>query len=216
MRALDIEPWPQTLRAERLTLRPMDAGDRDAIIDLVTNVDAYRHQGGGYTLEEAEKAVQPPYGEQSGSFVVVETATGSVAGWVGVDRHNPERPGHCNDPERPGQGELELSYVLHPRYWGEGYGSEASRAVLAWVVEHVPDRYVIAVTQTANARSVAMLHRLGFAERQRFMEFGDAQTLLTRALSDRLVERDGNLLSLAGGAALTDDDVRSIRLADQR
>ena len=59
MRAFDIETWPQTLRAERLTLRPMDAGDRDAIIDVVTNVDVYRHQGGGYTLEEAEKAVQP-------------------------------------------------------------------------------------------------------------------------------------------------------------
>jgi RimJ/RimL family protein N-acetyltransferase len=184
MSALDIEPWPQTISTERLTLRPMETGDRDAIIDLVTNVDAYRHQGGESTLEEAEKAVQPPYGETPGSFVVVEAATGSVAGWVGVDRHHPERPGHRDDPERPGEGELELSYVLHPRYWGKGYGSEVSRAVLQWVGEQVPDRHAIAITQTANTRSVAMLHRLGFAERQRFMEFGDEQTLLTRALGE--------------------------------
>lgn len=216
MSALDIEPWPQTLRTERLTLRPMDAGDRDAIIDLVTNVDAYRHLGGGYTLEEAEKAVQPPYGEASGSFVVVETATGSVAGTVRVDRHNPERPGHRDDPDRPGQGELELSYTLHPRYWGKGYGSEVSTAVLGWVGEQVPDRHVIAVTQTANTRSVAMLHRLGFVERERFQEFGVEQTLLTRALGDRLVERDGHVRLAPGDAPMTDDDVRRIRLADQR
>jgi len=213
---LDVGTWPQTIKTERLTLRPMDASDRDAIIELVTNREAYRHLGGGFTREQAEEAVQPPYGDGPGSFVVVETATGSVAGWVGVDRHNPERPGHRDDPERPGEGEPELHYVLHPRYWGKGYGSEVSRGVLQWVGEHVPDLHVIAITQTANTRSVAMLHRLGFVKRDSFMEHGDEQTLLTRAISDRLVERDGNLLSPPGGAALTDDDVRRIRLADQR
>jgi RimJ/RimL family protein N-acetyltransferase len=185
MSALDIQPWPQTISTERLTLRPMDAGDRDAIIDLVTNREAYRHLGGESTLEEAEKAVQPPYGDGPGSFVVLETVVGSVAGWFGVDRHPPERPGHRDDPERPGEGEVELHYVLHPRYWGKGFGSEASRAVLEWVGSQVPDRRVIAITQTANTRSVAMLHRLGFVKRDSFMEFGDEQTLLTRALGQR-------------------------------
>jgi len=34
--------------------------------------------------------------------------------------------------------------------------------------------------------------------------------------TDQLVERDGHLLLPSGGAQLTDDDVRELRLADQR
>jgi RimJ/RimL family protein N-acetyltransferase len=186
MSAIDIQPWPQTIRTERLALRPMDAGDRDAIIELVTNPEAYRHLGGESTVEQAEARVQAPYGEKAGSFVVVETATGSVAGWFGVDRHDPERAGHRDDPKSPGEGELELHFVLHPRHWSKGYGSEASRALLDWVREQVPDLHVIAITQTANTRSVAMLHRLDFVKRETFMEFGDEQTLLTVTMADHV------------------------------
>ena len=102
-------------RGERRAWGPVGGGDGGANVGRGTNGGAYGQRGGGYALEGAEKAVQPPYGEQSGSFVVVETATGSVASWVGVRRHNPEQPGHRDDPERPGEGELELSSVLHPR-----------------------------------------------------------------------------------------------------
>jgi len=224
MSALEIETWPQVVTTERLTLRPMEPADREAIIDLVTNGEAYRHLGGCATCEQAEASVQPPYGEEPGAFVIVDSAAGQVMGIFQLDRHDPSRPGHVGDPDRPGQGELEVGYTLHADHWGNGYGTEAVTAGLAWVTGQVTDRYVIAVTQTANTRSVAMLHRLGFVERERFMEFGDEQTLMTRKIGERLGagsggglnERDGHLLLPSGGAPLTDDDVRRIRLADQR
>lgn len=54
MCALDIGTWPHAITTDRLTLRPMGAGDRQAIIVLLTNADAYRHLGGGHTIEQAE------------------------------------------------------------------------------------------------------------------------------------------------------------------
>jgi RimJ/RimL family protein N-acetyltransferase len=89
------------------------------------------------------------------------------------------RPGHRDDPDVPatGHGELELSYSLAVGASGKGLALEATTAALAWVAPLVPDRHVIAVTQSANTRSVALLRRLGFVEREGFLEFGAEQTL---------------------------------------
>ena len=136
--------------------------------------------------------MQPPYGEEPGSFDLIESESGHVIGTLQLDRRDPSRPGRPDESTGLAPGELEVSYVLHPDYWGRGYASEAVAAGLAWVRDKVADGYVIAVTQTT--RSIAMLRRLGFVERERFPEFGVEQTLLTRALGDRLDERDGHLL----------------------
>lgn len=82
------------------------------------------------------------------------------------------------------QGELELSYSLAPSRWRHGYAHEATAAALEWIGPLVPDRHVIAVTQRANARSVALLDRLGFVERERFVEVGERQTLRWLPLVD--------------------------------
>ncbi len=89
------------------------------------------------------------------------------------------RPGHRDDPDVPAtrHGELELSYSLAGGAWGKGLALEATTAALAWIAPLVPDRHVIAVTQSANTRSVALLRRLGFVEREGFLEFGAEQTL---------------------------------------
>jgi len=63
----------------------------------------------------------------------------------------------------PTGDELEVSYLLLPIYWGKGYVEEAVRAVLGWAASTLPDTQVVAVTQVANARSMALLERLGFS-----------------------------------------------------
>jgi RimJ/RimL family protein N-acetyltransferase len=46
------------------------------------------------------------------------------------------------------------------------------------VAEHLDDEQVIAVTQAANTASLRLLARLGFVERERFVEFDADQVLL--------------------------------------
>lgn len=138
-----------------------------------TSADARRHLGGPVSRERAEKGIAAPYGETPGSFVVREKTSGVFVGTIEVDRRDSSRPGHVS----PSGGELEVSYALLPDYWGKGYAQEAVRSVLAWAAVVLPDTRVIAVTQTANKRSVAMLQRLGFSQVERFEEFGEEHSL---------------------------------------
>lgn len=58
--------------------------------------------------------------------------------------------------------DLELGWRLAPAYWGQGYASEAGAAWLAFAFEaHGVDR-VISIADVPNARSIAVMKRLGF------------------------------------------------------
>ena len=154
----------------RLVLRPgrEAAADRVAAVELLTDPQVRQFIGGPLSAEDAREAVSGPAGQRWGSFLL-ELRHGSDGGEgavVGVCSLSRER------------GELEVGYMLLTRYWGQGLASEAVATVLAWVAEHLDDEQVIAVTQAANTASLRLLARLGFVERERFVEFDADQVLL--------------------------------------
>ncbi len=164
----ESRPWPvPPLSTERLQLRAATDDDRPAIITLLTDQGTRQYLGGALDLEDAEAAVAGPRGQVWGSFLIVHAAEAAVIGGVSFSHE---------------RGQLEVSYLLLPDYWNQGYAAEAVRAALEWVVGHVPDDHVIAVTQAANGPSLRLLHRLGFAEVQRFTEWDAEQILLSRSL----------------------------------
>ena len=104
-----------------------------------------------------------------GSFVIELVGPDVVAGSCSVDRD---------------RGELEVSYQLLPEFVGMGIATEALEALLAWAYRECPDEdHVIAVTQVANAPSRRLLERLGFTERERFVEYDAQQVLYSAPLS---------------------------------
>jgi len=165
-------PWLQEpVLSPRLVLRAGRdaAADRAAAVELMTDPQVRQFIGGPVSAEEARQAVSRPAGQRWGSFVLALRAGngGGEADVVGVCSLSRER------------GELEIGYMLLPRYWGKGLASEAVAAVLAWVADHLDDEQVIAVTQAANVASLRLLARLGFVERERFAEYDADQVLLT-------------------------------------
>ena len=76
------------------------------------------------------------------------------------------------------RGDVEIAYLLLPRFLGKGLASEAVPTVLAWVAENLDDEHVIAITQAANTASLRLLGRLGFVERERFVEYDADQVML--------------------------------------
>jgi RimJ/RimL family protein N-acetyltransferase len=173
MAELIVETWPVRFSTRRLTIRELGEDDRDGLIDLCTSAQARRYLGGPVPRGHAEEEIAGASSEIPGSFGVHEKATGFFVGTVDLDRRDSGRPGHISTKG----GELEVSYVLLPDHWGKGYAEEAVRSVLGWAASTLPDLRVIAVTQAANERSVALLGRLGFGEVRRFQEFGAEQTL---------------------------------------
>lgn len=65
-------------------------------------------------------------------------------------------------PLPPGRDDLEIGWQLHPDAWGQGYATEATRAVAEWAFgQSVAELFVVA--GLGNVRAVATARRVGMA-----------------------------------------------------
>jgi RimJ/RimL family protein N-acetyltransferase len=152
----DVAWPPEPIRTERLVVRASAERDRPGLAALYSSVEVFRYLGGPRRRDLP--------GDRPGFFVVERD--GELLGTLSLGRR---------DTARPGSGGVELSYLLLPTAWGRGYATEAARAALAWVAEALPGEPLVLCTQVANAASVRLAERLGFAEQERFEEFGAEQ-----------------------------------------
>lgn len=75
----------------------------------------------------------------------------ALIGWCGVIRGD----------AGPVAGKAEIGWRLAYDAWGFGYASEAARASVGWLFANLPDDSAWAITHTGNARSRAVMERLG-------------------------------------------------------
>lgn len=166
----ELAAWPPApIKTDRLVLREPEARDRTAVIELFASPEVGTYIGGPRPRDEFERAMPEAPRRRPGLFVV--DLDGAMIGMVTLDRHDAERPGHV----RPDAGEIELGYMFLPTAWGYGYAAEACAAALDWFAATFPSEPVVLCTQTANARSMRLAAKLGFAELDRFEEFGAEQ-----------------------------------------
>jgi RimJ/RimL family protein N-acetyltransferase len=153
-----------TLETERLLLRPYEPQDEAAYLRLVQDAEVMRHLPGGQplTTEQARAAFQRRLSgadPQRRHFAIVEKASGEVVGWVGLM------------PLEDSQ-EVEVYYGLARAAWGQGYATEAARRVVRWGFEEIGLPRIVAVADPGNARSLAVLARLGLAYRGTETHYG--------------------------------------------
>jgi RimJ/RimL family protein N-acetyltransferase len=150
-------------------LRAPTDDDRAAWARMLTDPIVRRYQGGPWDAVAVGAAMTGHLGSLWGSFLIELVGPDVVAGSCSVERD---------------RGELEVSYQLLPEFHGMGIATEALRALLAWAYVECPaDDHVIAVTQVANGPSRRMLERLGFTERERFVEHDAPQVLASAPLA---------------------------------
>lgn len=142
------------LDTPRLHLRPLQAGDGDALFALFSDPRILR------------AASHPRWGSPADAREYVEAmragmARGSVAPWIVT---------HGGDGcigmvtlwfLGDGRGRAEVSYLLAPAYWGRGLATEAVAAVLERAGSAGTSR-VEASVDVDNAPSLRLLGRLGF------------------------------------------------------
>ena len=88
-----------------------------------------------------------------GKFVVERGRDGLVLGRVGIQLLDPE----TWEPATGPGGRPELGWTLSPEHWGNGYATEAARAVLDWF----DGSGVISLIAPDNLRSQRVAGRLG-------------------------------------------------------
>jgi RimJ/RimL family protein N-acetyltransferase len=148
-------PVPQessriVLETGRLVLRRPTLADVKAIARLANdrrvaqNTSRLPHP---YTVSDAEFFVgyvaQQP---RDTNFVI--TYGGDVLGTVGIDLGNPDVP--------------EVGYWLGVPYWGQGYATEAARAVIDFAFEEFGSNELRAGARVVNPASRRVLEKCGF------------------------------------------------------
>jgi ribosomal-protein-alanine N-acetyltransferase len=103
----------------------------------------------------------------------------SAMGWAAVRKADGQFIGICGVEVVPDAHEGELDYRVGPLYWGQGFATEAARAIVRFGFEHTAWERIVAAVVPANVASVRVVEHLGF-----------------------VYEKDVNYLEMAGGAAL--------------
>jgi [ribosomal protein S5]-alanine N-acetyltransferase len=141
------------LATERLVLRPVTARDYDALLAHWAAPGVRRFLFDGATLSAAEinQAIQ----DSERDF-----AAAGYGLWLIQEKDRPDLVGTAGLRPLDDLG-LEIFYSLAPRSWGQGYATEAARAVVEHALGPLGLPEVLAEVDQGNIASVAVVRRLG-------------------------------------------------------
>ncbi len=154
------------LETERLTLRRPTLADVKAIARLANDrriAENSRRLPHPYSQDHAVEFVRATAADRSETVFLIENNHAPI-GMVGIDRREPGAP--------------ELGYWLGVDHWGQGFGTEAARAVIDFFFEECESDQLISGARVANPSSRNILEKCGFqwsgVELHRFEALGSS------------------------------------------
>jgi RimJ/RimL family protein N-acetyltransferase len=140
----------------RLILRPLRLEDFDAFAEFSRDPDAARYLGGPQGRSMAWRNFMTMAGawylQGISMFSVLLKASGE---WIG-------RVGPWYPDGWPG---TEVAWGIVPRFWGQGFATEAASAAIDWAFETLGWEEVIHTIDPRNAASIAVAGKLGAEHR---------------------------------------------------
>ena len=154
------------LETERLTLRKPTLADVKAIANLANDrriAENMRRLPHPYLLDHGVEFVRAIADGRRETVFLIENNYEPI-GVVGVDWREPESP--------------ELGYWLGVEHWGQGFGTEAARAMIDFTFEEFDVEQLISAARVANPASRNILEKCGFqwsgVELHRFEALGSS------------------------------------------
>jgi RimJ/RimL family protein N-acetyltransferase len=154
------------LETERLTLRRPTLADVKAIARLANDrriAENTRRLPHPYSQDHAVEFVRATAADRCETVFLIENNHAPI-GMVGIDRRELDAP--------------ELGYWLGVDHWGQGFGTEAARAVIDFFFEEFESDHLISGARVANPSSRNILEKCGFqwsgVELHRFEALGSS------------------------------------------
>ncbi len=138
----------------RLELRPYRDADPGVLTHLMQDPRIYRNVGrirATQTLEETREVQLAR---------AASNDAGKSAGFCAY--RGEEMIGVVGGGESDTSGLIDFGYWITPEYWGQGYATEASEAVLRWFIKFQARRAFTAAYFADNPASGRVLEKLGF------------------------------------------------------
>ena len=158
------------IETERLILREIISEDTEAFFAMDSNPEVVKYVGIkpltdiSQSLEMIE-SIRNQYTKNGiGRWAVIRKEDGKLAGWCGLKLIK-EINNHENIHD--------LGYRFTPEYWGKGYATETSIAVLNYAFNEMKLDKVFAYADVENGASNHVLKKLGFEEKGTFIDEGD-------------------------------------------
>ena len=155
-------PWP--IETERLVLRPYEEGDFDALHAIYADLDVTRWlYYGASTPEESRerlgrKIASRVLTAEQGLAAAVVLRDGTFVGDLVLWYSSPAE-----------HRSAELGFSFDPRHHGNGYATEAARAIVGWALANGVHR-VHGRAEVRNVASVRVLEKLGMRKEAHFVE----------------------------------------------
>lgn len=147
-----------TLLTERLRLRELDEDDAGFMLEMLNLPDFLRFIGdrGVRDLEQSRAYLRngpiASYARHGFGMYLVEPREGGAP--IGL----------CGLVARDGLPAPDIGFAFLPAYYGRGLAFEAAAATLAHARDTLGLARIVAIVSPGNARSLALLRRLGLGE----------------------------------------------------
>lgn len=140
------------LKTSRLILKLLTENDLDDLVQLNLDPDVRAFFSDGVqTVEQTKKRMLEfidNYNKYNlPCFVILEKNSNTFLGRCGfslIEFH-----------------EVEVGYLIHKNYWGNGYATEALNALLSWAKDNIDHPYIIAFTPSAHVASQRVMEKCG-------------------------------------------------------
>ena len=153
------------IRTDRLVLREFVAADWPAVLQYQRDPPYFRFYAWEERTEADVRSFVRTFVDQQGErprrrfqLAITLQGAGELIGNCGV------RMADDNDHE------ADIGYELSHQWWGHGYATEASAAIVNFGFRELGVHRIAARCVADNSASVSVLHRLGFREEGRFRD----------------------------------------------
>jgi len=138
-------PVLPTLAGERVTLRPLEERDLDALVEIIRS-DGVREW---WDVADPEDATREDLRNDGAAFAI--EVGGELAGWLGV-----------SEELMPAYRSAGLDILLAQPFHGRGLGPEALRLAARWLLDERGHRRLTIDPAAANERAIGAYASLGF------------------------------------------------------
>jgi [ribosomal protein S5]-alanine N-acetyltransferase len=183
----------------RLRLEPIGAAHAEDMWRLFQDPSVAAWYG-AWTLEMAQREA---------ASITRAWATDGVHKWMAYDRSTGALVGRggLSRAHVAGKDRLEIGWALRREFWGRGYATEIGRAGLAFAFDELAAEEVVSYTESRNARSRAVMERLGFEYAQDIVLDGVGEPFALYVLARPSVARSRHLSSIRQAPAGPDGPV---------
>lgn len=151
------------IETDRLLLRTLDMKDKEPFFKYRSMPEVYKYQSWRpEDIEEIEEFIKKnisvcPNTKNTWMQLAVCLKEGRLIGDIGI---------HFLEDDY----QIEIGYTLSPEYQGNGYATEAVKAVINYVFSKLKKHRITASVDPDNIKSIKLLEKIGFRKEAHFIK----------------------------------------------